>query len=168
MAPRRAGQLVGMSAMPDRTIAREIVIDAPAEVVWRTITEPSQIALWFADRVEIDLRPGGSGALFFEDKGSSQETVQPLIVQAVEPPHRFSFRWCHPHDDTPTPGNSVLVEFTVTSVEAERTRLRVEETGLETIDWTDEAKASYVDDSAAAAGGLLRPTGWELELLPTK
>ena len=33
-----------MNAMTDLTIEREIVIDAPADVVWRTITEPEQIA----------------------------------------------------------------------------------------------------------------------------
>jgi uncharacterized protein YndB with AHSA1/START domain len=26
---------------------------APAEVVWRTITEPDQMSQWFADRVEL-------------------------------------------------------------------------------------------------------------------
>ena len=34
----------------EHQIEREIVIEAPAEVVWRTITEPDQISLWFADR----------------------------------------------------------------------------------------------------------------------
>ena len=34
-------------------IEREIVIDAPVEVVWRTITEPDQITEWFADTVDL-------------------------------------------------------------------------------------------------------------------
>jgi len=28
-------------------IEREVLIEAPAEVVWRTITEPDQMSQWF-------------------------------------------------------------------------------------------------------------------------
>jgi len=40
--------------MPGLMIDREILLEAPAEVVWRTITEPDQITQWFADRVVIE------------------------------------------------------------------------------------------------------------------
>ena len=39
--------------MPGLVIEREILIEAPVEVVWRAITEPDQISQWFADRVEL-------------------------------------------------------------------------------------------------------------------
>ena len=48
-------------SVPGLTIEREILIDAPAEVVWRTITEPGQISQWFADRVELVVEPGAHG-----------------------------------------------------------------------------------------------------------
>jgi len=51
--------------MTDFAIEREIFIEAPAEVVWHTITEPDQIEKWFADRVELDLGPGGAGTFVF-------------------------------------------------------------------------------------------------------
>jgi len=38
--------------MAGLVIEREVVIEAPAEVVWRTITEPGQMSQWFPDRVE--------------------------------------------------------------------------------------------------------------------
>jgi uncharacterized protein YndB with AHSA1/START domain len=41
--------------MTDLAIEREILIEAPADVIWRTITEPDHIARWFADRVQLDL-----------------------------------------------------------------------------------------------------------------
>jgi uncharacterized protein YndB with AHSA1/START domain len=126
----------------DLQIEREVLIEAPAAVVWRTITEPEQIALWFADKVELDLRPGGAGTLVFEDEA----TTAPLVVAAVEPPQRFSFRWCHPDGDEPVPGNSVLVEFTLVAEGSDRTRLRVTETGLDVIGWPEGQKASYVED----------------------
>jgi uncharacterized protein YndB with AHSA1/START domain len=131
-----------MTAMTDLTIEREIVIEAPAEVVWATITEPEQITQWFADRVDLDTRPGGDGTLVFEDMAHTAA----LVVETVEPPHRFTFRWSHPHGEAPTPANSVLVEFTLTPVGDERTRLRVTETGLDTIGWPDDDKTRYTDE----------------------
>src|SRR5207302_7333816 len=114
----------GPTTMAEFHIERELVIDAPVEVVWRTITEPEQIRQWFADRVELQLEPGGRGRMGFEDR------ALPLVVQAVEPPTRFSFRWNHPAGEQPAAGNCTLVEFTLIS-EGERTRLRVVERGLQ-------------------------------------
>jgi len=39
--------------MPGLMVTREVLIEAPVEVVWRTITEPDQVSQWFADRVEL-------------------------------------------------------------------------------------------------------------------
>jgi uncharacterized protein YndB with AHSA1/START domain len=128
--------------MTDRTVEREILIDAPADVVWRTITEPEQIVQWFADRVELDARPGGAGTLVFEEMSNTA----PLVVETVDPPHRFTFRWGHPDGEAPVPGNSVLVEFTLTAEGDGRTRLRVAETGLDAIGWPDDEKTRYADD----------------------
>ena len=128
--------------MADLTIEREIVIEAPADVVWRTITEPEQIVQWFADRVELDVRPGGNGTLVFEDMAHTAR----LVVETADPPHRFTFRWGHPDGETPTPDNSVLVELTLTAEGDERTRLRVAETGLDAIAWPDGDKAQYADE----------------------
>jgi uncharacterized protein YndB with AHSA1/START domain len=125
----------------DFKIERDVVIEAPADVVWKTITEPDQIARWFADRVELDLKPGGHGYLGFgKDVGTA------ILVEAVDQPHRFAFRWNRTQDDDPTPHNSVLVEFTLTSQGPERTQLRVIETGVESLGWPDDEKHSYVED----------------------
>jgi uncharacterized protein YndB with AHSA1/START domain len=120
-------------------IEREIVIDAPVDVVWRTVTEPDQITQWFADRVELELKPGGRGGLWFEGVAEGG----PLVVEAVEPPTLFSFRWNHPSGEEPTEGNSMLVEFTLTPEGTERTRLRVVETGLEQLALAVAEKERY-------------------------
>ena len=116
--------------MTDLTIEREVVIEAPVDVVWRTITEPDQITRWFADRVELDLEPGAHGYMGFGDKGG------PVVVEAVEPPTRFSFRW----------NDSILVEFTLTSEGDERTLLRVVESGHELLGWPDAEKVRYTEE----------------------
>ena len=83
--------------MAELRIEREIMIDAPVEVVWRTITEPDQISQWFADRVELVVEPGALGFMEFGDQGG------PVVVETVDPPTRFSFRWNHPRERTPWP-----------------------------------------------------------------
>ena len=93
--------------MAELRIEREIMIDAPVEVVWRTITEPDQISQWFADRVELEAKPRAHGYLGFGDQGG------PVVVEAVDPPTRFAFRWNHPADEEPVAANSLLVEFTL-------------------------------------------------------
>lgn len=52
---RRAQE--GSGLMPGLVIEREIVIEAPAALVWRTITEPDQMTRWFADRVDLVAEP---------------------------------------------------------------------------------------------------------------
>jgi uncharacterized protein YndB with AHSA1/START domain len=73
--------------MPGLMIEREILIEAPPRVVWRTITEPAQMSLWFADRVDLVVEPGAHGNMQFGDQGG------PVVVETVDPPNRFSFRW---------------------------------------------------------------------------
>ena len=126
--------------MAEYRIEREVLIDAPVEVVWSAITEPDQISQWFADRVELDAVPGGRGLMIFGDQGG------PLVVQDVDRPTRFSFRWNHPHDEEPAAGNSLLVEFTLVSEGAEQTRLHVVESGLELLPWPDSEKDRYAEE----------------------
>ena len=126
--------------MPGLVIDREILIEAPVEVVWRTITEPAQMSLWFADRVDLVVKPGAHGYLGFGDQGG------PVVVETVDPPFRFSFRWNHPSGEEPVAGNSMLVEFTLTPEGDERTRLRVVESGHELRDWPAGEKQRYADE----------------------
>ena len=135
--------------MPGLGVERDILIEAPAEVVWRTITEPGQIAQWFADRVDLVAEPGAHGYLGFGDQGG------PVVVEAVEKPVRFSFRWNHARGEEPVPGNSMLVEFTLTPEGEERTRLRVTESGHELRDWPEAEQRRYADEHREGWGDFL-------------
>jgi uncharacterized protein YndB with AHSA1/START domain len=130
-------------------IDRDILIEAPVDVVWRTITEPAQMSQWFADRVDLVVEPGAHGYLEFGDQGG------PVVVETVDPPTRFSFRWNHPRDSEPVVGNSMLVEFTLTQEAAERTRLRVIESGHELRTWPDAEKQRYADEHLQGWGEFL-------------
>jgi uncharacterized protein YndB with AHSA1/START domain len=135
--------------VPGLAIEREILIEAPAEVVWRTITEPDQITQWFADRVDLVIEPGAHGYLGFGDQGG------PVVVEAVEPPTRFAFRWNHAPGEEPVPGNSMLVEFTLIAEGAERTRLRVTESDHELRAWADAEKQRYAAEHQGGWGEFL-------------
>lgn len=126
--------------MTDLVIEREVLIEAPIEVVWHTITEPDQMSQWFADRVELVIEAGAHGYLGFGDQGG------PVVIETVDPPAHFSFRWNHPRGEEPNAGNSMLVEFTLTPEGDDRTRLRVTESGHELLDWPDAEKERYSDE----------------------
>jgi uncharacterized protein YndB with AHSA1/START domain len=130
-------------------IEREILIEAPVEVVWRTITEPDQMSLWFADRVDLVIEPGAHGYLKFGDQGG------PVVVETVDPPHRFAFRWNYPAGEEPVAGNSVLVEFTLTPEGDQRTRLQVTESGHELRDWPVAEQQRYADEHREGWGDFL-------------
>jgi uncharacterized protein YndB with AHSA1/START domain len=134
--------------VPER-IEREVLIEAPLEVVWEVVTDPEHVGGWFGDSAEIDLRPGGEAVLTWEKYGSAL-----AVVERVEPPYMFSFRWARPLGAAPREGNSTLVEFSL-SAEGESTRLRVVESGFTALEGSDDERATY------AAGNT---DGWKQEL----
>jgi uncharacterized protein YndB with AHSA1/START domain len=69
-------------------IRREIVLPAPREEVWEALTEPERLADWFANGVELDLRPGG-GATFRWSNGEERHAT----LTEVEPERRLAFEW---------------------------------------------------------------------------
>ena len=127
--------------VPDR-ISREVVIDAPPDVVWAIVTEPRHVARWFSDEAEIELRPGGAMLLTWHGHGAYR-----AHVEAVEPPRRFAFRWLLREGFEPGEGTSTLVEFTL-EPEGEGTRLRVVESGFERLAWAEDDKTRYADENA--------------------
>ena len=74
-----------------------------------------------------------------------EDRAFPLVVEALEPPTLFSFRWNHPAGEEPAAGNSTLVEFRLVG-EGERTRLRVVESGLELLVWPVGDKERFADE----------------------
>jgi uncharacterized protein YndB with AHSA1/START domain len=69
-------------------IVREIDVPASAEDVWGALTEEERLEEWFANDVELDPRPGGSG-VFRWDNGE----VRRAVVEVVEPGERIVLRF---------------------------------------------------------------------------
>lgn len=138
-----------VTEVPDR-IEREVVIDATVERVWSVVTEAEHVGRWFGDAgAEIDLRPGGRFTCTWAEHGTVRG-----VVERVEPPRFFSYRWARPMGVDVQPGNSTLVEFSLTP-DGKRTRLRVVESGFRELDGSEEERAKHAADNTK---------GWASEL----
>ena len=140
------------------SVEREILIEARPEVVWGVITEPEQISRWFSDEAEVQARAGADGSLTWKPggRGGAKEfdAIVPIRVVEAEPFRRFCFRWNHPQGAGPDENNSALVEFILIE-EAEGTRLRVVESGIEAVTHDEKSHGRYLED---------HEHGWEKHL----
>ena len=119
-----------MTLETDR-IERVVTIAATPERVWDVITTPEHVSTWFGtgSPITIDLRPGGEMLL---DHGAHGR-YRTVFVE-VDPPRRLSYRWAEGYPDAlATDVSSTLVEFTVTPISANETRLTVVESGFNTL-----------------------------------
>jgi uncharacterized protein YndB with AHSA1/START domain len=99
-------------------IEREVWLPAPPEAVWDAVTSDG----WLAERVSLDLRPGG------EARFESADRVRSGWVEEVSAPERLSFWWSD--DDEPASRVELRIE-----AREESTRLRIVETRpLEVLD----------------------------------
>jgi uncharacterized protein YndB with AHSA1/START domain len=69
-------------------IRKEIFLPSPREEVWEALTEPERLEDWFANDVDLDLRPGG-GASFRWSNGEERHAT----VTEVDPERRLAFEW---------------------------------------------------------------------------
>lgn len=107
---------------PDR-IERTVELTQPRQAVWEALTTGEGLAAWFGQQAEIDLRPGGSASMKW-DNGHEVE----MRVERVEEPRVFGYTWQIfglPKDDP----RRTYVEFTLEPA-GSGTRLTVVETGF--------------------------------------
>jgi uncharacterized protein YndB with AHSA1/START domain len=114
--------------MSELSIVRNVQINAHRSAVWAALTEPELISEWFGDTAILDLRVGGTGAMGWAEWGEFR-----LVVEAIDEPNFFAFRWARSKDTDPRPGNSTLVQFTLTDHDG-GTQLTVRETGWEDLE----------------------------------
>jgi uncharacterized protein YndB with AHSA1/START domain len=109
--------------VPD-AIERELVLPVSPERVWAALTQPEQLSRWFGTQAAIDLRPGGA-VTFTWDGSSGPVGENSGVVEVVEPPRRFAFRWQSFGADVPP----TRVEFTL-QPHGDGTLLRLVESGF--------------------------------------
>ena len=103
--------------MEPSSIRREVLFPDTRESVWRALTESERLEEWFANEVELELRPGGEGVFRWAD-GS----IRRATFDEVEPGRRLALRWREEDADD----GETLVELTLEEI-PEGTRLVVVE-----------------------------------------
>jgi uncharacterized protein YndB with AHSA1/START domain len=132
-------------AFPDRIERTVEVAHSPAKV-WAALTTAEGLGSWFGNKATIDLRPGGSAGMTWDEGFTAQ-----MRVERVSEPTVFGFTW-HIYglpDDDP---RRTYVEFTLEPV-GSGTRLTVVESGFAQL--PDDAHAKAFDGNTE---------GWASEL----
>lgn len=138
-----------MQTVEDQII-RDIEINAPIDRVWAAITQPEHLGAWFGDAgATVDFRVGGELMLEWKEYGKGW-----AVIEAIDEPIRFAFRWAFSGNEKPVPGNSTLVEFTLEDA-GKATKLRVVESGFTKLDVTPEEQAKAVTGNTE---------GWQVEI----
>jgi uncharacterized protein YndB with AHSA1/START domain len=132
--------------MTDDRIEREILIEAPPERVWPLVAEPG---FWATDDETV------RGTAVTEGQSlvarHSEHGDFPMRVEKADPPNYLAYRWvsAFPGEEL-REDNSTLVEFTLTP-EGDGTRLRVVESGFQTLPTSDDNRRNVISDHT---------TGW--------
>jgi len=129
------------------SVRRSILIAAPLDKVWASVTIPEHISRWFGHAV---LDSAGVGTITWPGRDAI-----PLRVESIDEPRMVAYRWCNDDalESTPTEldeEHSTVFTFTLEAVPG-GTRLTVVETGF---DSTSDA-ASNLEDHRM---------GWNAEL----
>jgi uncharacterized protein YndB with AHSA1/START domain len=128
-----------MVAHPDR-IERRLTLNAPRGRVWASLTDAAELSKWFAPKVDLELVVGGSAVFEWED----QDVTANAVVEEIEEPSRFVFRWEASHGDS----RMTRVEFQLDEVDG-GTQLTLFESGFSSL--PPESRADHEE-------------GWDSEL----
>lgn len=95
---------------------QQIDLDASVDEVWRSLTDPDELAEWLGADVDLDVVTAGAGRITEPDG-----TVRQVLVTDVDPGRRLAWHWWADGGELST------VEFTLEPL-VDATRLRVIET----------------------------------------
>ncbi len=111
--------------MTELVVEKTLHFQAERARVWTAITEAKELATWFGDEAELDLRAGGDGAMTWKNHGRYA-----MRVEEVDAPRRLVWSWVHEpgvaFEDAPT----TRVEWELTEREGGGTTLHLRESGF--------------------------------------
>ncbi len=135
--------------MEHGSIERDILVDASPDVVFEVVSKPEHIREWWPDEARFEPVPGGSGELVWRDADTGETMAVALSVVEVDPPTRFSFRWCYEEPDRRGPALLVTFDLVPTGT---GTRIRMTESGFREMGWEIAVLEEHYRDHA---------TGWD-------
>ncbi|BCJ76341.1 activator of HSP90 ATPase [Catellatospora sp. IY07-71] len=114
------------------TIERDIHVDAKPEVVFEVISRPEHMREWWPDDARYEPVAGAEGELVWHNAETGETSTVAFAVEEVDPPKRFSFRWCFA--EPARQGPSLLVTFDLVPAGA-GTLVRMTESGFREMGW---------------------------------
>ncbi len=114
-----------METTPERVVEKTVHVQASRERVWMAITDPAELAMWFGDEAELDLRVGGDGAMTWENHGRYE-----MRVEEVDAPRRLVWSWVGGGGVAFDDAQTTRVEWELTTREDGGTTLYLRESGF--------------------------------------
>jgi uncharacterized protein YndB with AHSA1/START domain len=128
--------------MEDIAVECSIWIAAPRERVWQAVTEPEQLAQWFAPGSpwEIPQLEVNTTVKFH----NTETEILLATIETADPPQQFTLRW-EPEED-----GTVLTTSFALAEENDGTRVTIRETGFESL--AADIRRSRVEQTTAGYG----------------
>jgi uncharacterized protein YndB with AHSA1/START domain len=114
------------------SIERDIHVDASTEVVFDVISRPEHMREWWPDDAQFESVAGAPGEIAWKNAETGEVKTVELTIVEVDPPSRFSFRWCFA--GAGRTGKSLLVTFDLVPT-GNGTQVRMTETGFREMGW---------------------------------
>ncbi|MET8042922.1 SRPBCC domain-containing protein [Micromonospora sp. NPDC005215] len=151
--------------MEQGTIERDIHVDASPEVVFEVVSQPEHMREWWPDDARFESVAGAPGELVWRNADTGETTTVALAVVEVDPPKRFSFRWCF--TEPGRSGPALLVTFDLIP-SGTGTQIRMTETGFREMGWEIAVlEAQYQDHENGWDHYLPRLGGYVARLVAT-
>lgn len=132
-------------------IERSIQIDAPIELVWQAVTDPTKLGEWYAPGspwIIPELRVGAAVEFHHSPNRhhtATEVTVLRATIISLDPPREFGLRW---DPDVTYPEMVQITTFTLAEEDG-GTRATISESGYEGIpreerqEWLDSISSGY-------------------------
>lgn len=137
--------------MANHQIEKQIELKAPVTRVWRALTDYREFGEWFRVNLEGPFAPGQISSGRITNPKHAHLRLE-VVVQTLEPEHRFSFTW-HPYaidlDKDYTHETPTLVEFKLEPTPT-GTLLTVTESGFDKLPSDRSLEAFRMNDGGWA------------------
>jgi uncharacterized protein YndB with AHSA1/START domain len=144
----------------DKTIIKEIVINAQQELVWHAWTVSDTVSKWFAPKTVVEPKIGGAFELYFEPGNTEGMNTKGCKIKNIVSEKELTFTWKGPDQFARIMNDNDLTVVNVTLEDQDKqTKVTVEHSG-----WKDgEAWAEAIKWHEMAWQGALSSLKFALE-----
>lgn len=113
--------------MTSASISRTVLVAAPPERVWQAVTDPAELAHWYAPGCPWEIPALRVGALvkFY----NTPDDIQTATIASLTPQREFALRW---HAGPEAPAAEIVTAFRLEPLEG-GTRVTIYESGYDTL-----------------------------------